>query len=740
LKCASWAIQFSFLRVTPSQDISIFNHLYNSSGDHALQYFCLGARDIVEILWNQAIEPDVKHYTTSNILKTSILSAFLPNESITGQDFINWLKESPTILVVLLKVNPRLLTVVNLDGIDYCIKYLNSQFPEEEYKVVFTLSNSEFILIFKNTGFDVILDKLLKFLKKTTVEDVFGTNNLPARYPNLENEPVFINVRTFPLISYQEVILHEKYGRLTGYISPNMLVRCYPNHVDNVINFFSSEQFISRVFWGNYDVSITGNNILLKDFIPKLVQFRKEVKVCATYSFVLGEHKSNEKFLAEANLISESKTRFAPLEHVKATNKLIQGFIKEVDFSKVDTSLRSDLLNFLNRLHDLISDPIVSTDYVDLAEFLKYLQAQVVTLIKTEPSETRAFLQEACYNAIVLASHVLYNRSSGLEEHLHVPAYGTLSSTIGLTQVINAMEEVPRYVIDHHFTQKRKIPNLNQKWFGFVVYGLGYEFSLCPGEVITYPTRSLFNPFKNWTIITHELSHVYSQIANIKEQLEKLLDKKEYSEKNQIARQDHSIGSTTVFREELFAYWFDFVYFYRRDLDLYCKVMWSNWLENGIVWRKSIEYLVKSFLIYSAKKKFRKPLSIHQLDDMFLVIAKTCPNFKKFQETISVDTKQNVVRITEEWAFIIDVFEHNFLDEILYKNMGKKYKTLMPQVEAISNGFTISERIENPLVLYFELLKLLVDFEPVNNTAAITAFSLSFANDNRRQMWDGLYS
>ena len=252
LKCPDWRLQIALLRVLPGSEIEVKTHCKEHAKERASYYKCLGLSDIVEFMYGDNLEPVTRHYSCNSILQTTVLSAFTPDQDLSGLDFIEWLDGAPCLILSRVKINPRLQAKLLLNGEIICTQYLASALHEVSPKVFFTLAHRELVVIFKDTGFENITRIFTDFRRKTLIKDLFDSEKYEVDISDILNEPVFVRTSTFPLISY-DVIENNDYEVLTGKINPFTLLRCYPNE-EQIIQTRVPNDYTLRPLWGDYDL------------------------------------------------------------------------------------------------------------------------------------------------------------------------------------------------------------------------------------------------------------------------------------------------------------------------------------------------------------------------------------------------------------------------------------------------------------------------------------------------------
>lgn len=753
---ARWELQIVFLRAIPGKEARVVEDIRSSGGPGTLHYRSLGVSDIVQLMPSEGLDARIEHCTHPSVLQTNVLPVFPWDHEDTPNGLMDSIAQAPCVLLILAKINPRILLSLFPDSEVQCAAYLADALRARGARVFSTFAHSELLVILPGTGFDTLMSEFSQFRKEFSVNRVFTALPETSMLASLSAEPVLARTYTIPLVSYEQVILRDNYEALTGDVNPMTLVMCSPTEDDRVLTTVPPEIFAVREFWGEFDIALQGEGIPLKEFVPLLTGFREQLSrptgLYSTCTFMLGDVKTmdTDPSGAATQVTTSSELDRTIQEQMDQLDLIVRGILEHKGLvDRADDWVRLHAVGFLSKLRNCIADPLIGLDYLDMAEFLLWLQSQIELLDDAELSHTeRISIQERCVHAITLATQALYHRSADIEAHMQGVTYPSLWPVVGSNRVARALGDIPRFVIHDIFSEEREEQELEgRKWYGFATHGLAYEFRHYPGEIITYPTRAILQPLKEWHVVTHELSHLYFHIAGPKKKLEDLLLRDEYRAQRQRAKTDSIVMGQAGFMEELFAHWFDYSYFYERNLDLFLRCIWSTWLETPIVWQDKRQYLIRTLLIsllHNHRASITTQLSMRsrtisqELTRLIRFLSGELERFSAFEMGVRETGAKNVIgNEAGQWLFLMALFETHFWNTDLYDKINKPYAELDDHVAQIRDGRPVSQGVTNPKALYWNLMQSVSDTELAEANMPLTLALIStLSSDYQRRIWE----
>ena len=206
---AQWELQIVFLRAVPGRETGIVRDIKACKGPRSLHYRCLGVSDIVQLMPSEGLDARIEYCSHRSVLQTNILPAF-PWDHEEGPDaFIGNIGQSPCVLLILAKIDPRILLTLPPGSELECATQLADALGSAGGRVFSTFGHSELLIVSPGTGFDKLMGEFSAFRKEFLVNTVFDglpRKSVPA---SLMSEPVFARTYTIPLVSYEKVILRE---------------------------------------------------------------------------------------------------------------------------------------------------------------------------------------------------------------------------------------------------------------------------------------------------------------------------------------------------------------------------------------------------------------------------------------------------------------------------------------------------------------------------------------------------
>jgi hypothetical protein len=349
-----------------------------------------------------------------------------------------------------------------------------------------------------------------------------------------------------------------------------------------------------------------------------------------------------------------------------------------------------------------------------ITDFISTIESE----LQLNNSTHARLLQSILLDQIHLANEAIYQRSSATEAYLEGLHFPPFLNEMGISRLVMAATDLPFFAINSALGPERG----NKEWSGFMLFSQNTPFQEGPGEILSFPSRALYDPVREWVTVTHEISHIAYDILSFGGKEKKKID-------DLISRLESSafpFPEIDDFIFETFAHWFDFSYFYEgKDIDEFLIRLWVGWLKVDNIWRRKLQYLTRSLLMklwgeyteFKATKgrKARFQFIEKNLDEMLAQLNTGVEGFPKFMEDvpkiIEVDAElkrrfkdykniliQNAFYISGLLSVFVD-FEKHYRSEDLKNRLNPPYANLAKHIDMLQKGQVICEEIPNPVML-----------------------------------------
>jgi hypothetical protein len=609
----------------------------------------------------------------------------------------------------------------------------SKKFPADSFAYFIGFGQSEVLVLQKANKFNKIYE-FINLVRTIKYRDIDTLNNSG----DSNNLPILASTYTIPLISYNNVIIPENYFLLSGDVTPYIQIKCPPGFEAQILsdNYFSN--FRCRSTLGSADVSAHANsNIDASEFIPNLLDFRKRwsetcpelIDTNTTISFI------SENTAVDTTTYKVDHQRIPDYSNLNAISKYFGDFEESLPIVAYQVN---DLAGKLNSyLRNKLYGPSASV--------LMYAPLRILGEIELYEENKHDIGEANYYKGNIL--QLLDNLENALSQCIESRFPGSLSSTSYFTGfadgVLASIFALDQYAHEIYRIISGCYKNINY-WKGYTFFDRrgfqhyhGDVFSL-PPEAIT----SVFSPDVNWLTLTHEISHAIFTIIGTNETHSDEIKEAYYRAVDDDSPTQNEFIFSKVRDEiyELFANWFDYYHFYNEDHNFYQISIWNSWDTVPFVNQEKVEYVTRSFAIYSLQDIDEYLMHVCAGTDNKFIIDKwndytnylkdNLPKIhsKYINDSISLDVMSHIQRYFLPLTFILNDSKNPEFKGLV----NKGYTSLDKHISLILQGTIIDESddnvIENPFLLIRECTRMLSNDSTLNKSAASCAIIFSLKN------------
>lgn len=752
-------VQFKLLRCKVGFETDLVKFLRDKY-DNSFYYKVFGNYDVLQILPTAGLNQVLKFDSDDRILSIDTLV----NLRISEYDgvIIDKLKDAIAPQIILLKLSDPIFKERGINGIKRVCDYLSHLVPGSV--PLLGLGYYEIILWVPANNTEDIFTQI-KHIRQSLIKDIFHNFNGGVGQISL-----FLFTITVQTISYDRVIIPERWTLLEKSIAPLVKLKCAPGHEQKVIHNLSGDSY--QVLGSDDILSRWEGEISLECFLKDIYDFRKSVRDEAVTDTVTTIIKSID------GAVESSQTREIPMP-----NQPIRTITEKLEelgsIEGVNQFLISELINIISMINTLIGNR--SFDYsgneirYSLFHFFNALLECYVTSLKDQNNSLAPIfeewtLQSASCLRIFITQHftgkgyIDYHESNShftfscalpkilqsislVPEHL----YKIISEVGPPSNMIQAANRRPK---DKDL--RRSIEDYRLPWIGFSFMDLAEGYKIInQGEFLAVPFKDLFSVL-NWITLSHEISHGYFVRIEF-EQLER--DYIEHVVPTTIAAiPTSSLGyfklkyKDTIY--ELFAHWFDYKHFFGGDLYFYLWSIWRTWLNNSRTYNFKVEYWARSVFVkicyswndlgpkiakyldgrYDSKKRNEMivKLFMNQLKEVRYFL-ESCFGNKMLSVKLNAADKRQVATILLAYYDLSIMLEKHYVRQDIINRINGSYNDLNSNVNDILIGKPIVSSIPNPFLLLREILRKRFEINEEGDLPdnATLAFIVSFWASSR---------
>lgn len=533
-------------------------------------------------------------------------------------DIIPWLKDTKVIGLVVLTVNKAIKGIAISEILDFLANHLS--ISNSDIAIYGGFGHSEICLLAKPESL-LQLSQVITEIRSSTPAKI--SKAVKVEHGSTGNTQLFSHTKTFPLISYRNVIGKPAgLQLLTEKIMAEVHVKCPPGQEGKVRDSISNENIGLESCFGSSDLRLyTMNPITLGDLLKDIFALRDKFQkfdygsfYSETFISIIGDKvEDTDSILADQpirtrDLIPSGLTEKNPLLNA-ACDRYYSYFDSLIINKDLQYSL-NDMFGIGKRIGNELSEYVKNVDKLSSGK-----------LEKKQFNIAKASLDHEIQNTIF---QWIDNSYKGIAQRINLSAglyrsgvqhFRLLSGFDGYHSTIIAINGFPNSLYKTFF---QHFPfdaggsftdydeHEETSWLGFVYFEEAQGFRLKAGHVYTLPDSAAHQPFSkniNWLTLSHEFSHDVWTRFNI----EKTIRGHEavFLQGIGITAQDDEKSYDSKYAYnlyfELFATYFDYYHFYAEDMDFFQKNVWSCWLRVPIVQDDQSDYISRSFIVYAMK-------------------------------------------------------------------------------------------------------------------------------------------
>ncbi len=729
------------LRVGETFLAGLFFHIDAGSEEHVVQklkdkgctnlFKAFGQYDVVAIFNIESFEDDLVYYSFEGIRTVKPLIAYnFATPAYSSPDITPWLSDAPVIGFLFLE--------------------LDKWFYSEDSGVASSLTAYSVLLekineIARNKNIELSLfggygrSELYGIVKSNKVEDIWilclkcreliADDCFPAVDKEFSKFPVFMNTRSIPCISYNNIKYNKKSVSVTGIegeSSAAISVNCPPGFENYIPAYFSEEYYQCSALLGEEDIVVnTTNNIDTNLLIEKILNFRKKweqehraalsTRTHLQDKFSESTHKpliykvNHDNYRLEIpRLLQDKNPRLA--NRIKNISNTITSYTCNPSYYPLSRSIG----NFLHCLEEEINN---YCDFIRKNEQIDMHVSESVLMQSAESAE-RGLAQriDSGFNAL-FSSHEL-----------------PLPFSDGIFGNLLAVEDFINFIFStwSDFTDSYSGEKIAK---GFPTFNDSSGFKATFGEVINLPLVALYDPCDsrgNWLTLTHEISHaIFLRLDIGFDREEELVSiKREWWPMRDSSLIDDEEYIDQVY--EIFAHWYDFYHFYNKDIERYILHIWQSWEYLPIFHSSFTDYYFRSLFVYfiQYENKLCELMVDENPDEYTLFCLDLWSNHIDLVNKLTgnVINGEKLETVNEEKTLHIQLFTAyinlmNIFNE--YKNeefreyINKEYDDIESNVSDILDGNMISNKIDNPFLLVKKIILKRLDQKNLQSSTAL---------------------
>ena len=590
-----------FIRTGVGDEEKLVRHL-KSKNKKSYHFKMFGKYDVLEITRLDELHHALRSHTDCRIRSINSFPFFCWHNN--PKDFETSLSESLSPAISLLKLQDIVFQQIGLDGIQKVIIGLKKK--HRSFHALVGMGFYEILLWIPSTDFSSIFDaaRKLRDYKKGTFFPDFDSKYI--------DKPLFADTTTIPVISYPNVILKNKWNRLTGNVTPLVKVKCSPGH----------EQIVAQKWEGQWRPALGSEDLVclwerpveLSIFAKQLFDNRNE------WGRTADVHDTSTKICG--NPYKAPEIKLEPVTRQITLNPIKETLTKLLKKRNINQFLIGELINITSLINTYIGNNMeISKTYYDIIASTYFLASMLDEYIEVVTDKNIRYISEIEHElfSYVHCIHSAMDQHFPSKDYMEfsdnnngVPYSGSISRIIRAISVFpeqllgiisegsppTSLIQAANLAIDE--TRKESLIKCVQDydipWKGFVFLHLaeGYQL-LNQGEIIIVPYKDIFE-ILNWHTMTHEIAHAYYTRIQFED-----IEAEWYADwtKNVSSTSD-AIGIAINLRNttnELFAHWFDFRHFFAGKLDLYIWSIWRTWLSVSRIYEHPIEYWHRTLFI-----------------------------------------------------------------------------------------------------------------------------------------------
>lgn len=571
-----FGLELNFVQLRPGNELEIEGELATLFSQ-SQRYKCLGKFDLLIVSQINTVSELQKRGNNlgsinPDILQVNRLLCFALNNPlslpISDEAFVDHVKY-PICGVCFLKFQPYAIHELGSSLYVAVNSYLRSgsiQLESAKLAVYGSIGWNEIVVLI----FDRHYAKILR--------DVLRLGDLKASHIGLsKNRNIFVDSFTVPCVSYE--VLRKIASNQSTEVLDDMKLQDIALQLDISCKSGSSNMLVAntakKYFATDVETALGKKDITLcsgipfKSFLGALMKFRKDMRnhIFATSTSV------TLKDMPELEMPTDEWPR---MKYVK-----VDISTKLAELTLNDTSLFRSLEDCYAGLNSCLGDSVLCEAFADLVPFAEHLTRRgkedlYEPIQKLQISGVIEAFAKA-YKQRLLGSNLTFFEISELVLTYHG----------GMHRVLQASNLIPWWLL------KR----FGEQWTGFTVFGLKGQYLRYSYGIVNLPYECLFDPTK-WFGMMHELGHEFYHKKKMlyQDPILKYLSQRGIKTIRPPEELDLEQREEVRIIEESCADFFDFIYGFREDWDLYVDnvlvYIFTNWPD------RSLDFLRRSFAIY----------------------------------------------------------------------------------------------------------------------------------------------
>lgn len=769
-----WGLALTLLRFLPGEEQRFKQDVKGHRFANVAAFKILGFYDVALLYSASSFAPEPPSPRSAVVAQshTALLAPWRRGDGSVLSEKPTWFTQTPMVLLVVANFKPSIELTYSIQLDLAAIDLLEKRIGSDILTAYTTLNHGEIVLFLRGKDINSLLSVVEYQIRTVRVRDL----DLPWPTPRSGDAFIFHSTFSYPLISYPEVILPagDAYSKLEGEVQA-VTFSSYAAESDLLSPLALSDSTFEdkRRAYGRADlIALTKGVKPFGEIVKAIVDYRQQgetrsespIELFATESYITvseAEFLSRRKEIVDSLPMAEN-VEITPTQQADEWLDLRDTLTNDLrdawellhsasgDAGSDDRPIIEGLSRLQSGIINGLANPRTALDFIDLAPFAQEAQDQVICSLLQGGLDNQQ--REILTRDLNLAITALRQRRSGLSFALEGagPTIGVMAEVVG-NRTLWALGAAPRYA--HELIHNAALANGGASWTGFAVVAQEYKFQYFKGDIYTYPAPSLADPIGSWYVVTHEIAHsVFETLATHSNSFQMVMQEAMANTLDSTLRAGRPIPHKAIqyLATELFAHAFDFLHFFKSDLDVYLPSAWVQWLHLARVWENRTNYLTRSLLVFIAHGDWGirgpdKQVSAGKaLTDRYLahrdfvssrLPEKTRQSFQRFDQWDN-SARESVVGLA---GFLFPVAKAVFaeagkISRKINDTDGTRHDIVDQQVKRLLAGKLVSEPLADPARTIVQLYRDGDELEPGPRMAANWAALISLAGDSRRRL------